>query len=152
MKSATLVLATLLVGIVGCGDASDPWPPPAAEVHLGEDACAHCRMLVSDGRFAAQARRRAAPDEVMVFDDFGCLVAESAKAPIDPQGVFVRDFNGEVWVRGDVAFIVRSGDIASPMGSGYAAFATRLAAEKEAACHSDAAVSQFAGFAGPVIR
>lgn len=139
MKSAALVLF-LALGAAGCGGAA-AWPPAPAEVHLGEDACARCRMLVSDGRFAVQARRRAAPGEVMAFDDLGCLVAEARKAPLELEGVFVQRFDGEGWVRGDAVQVVRSGDIASPMGSGCAGFATRASAEAEAARRPGASVS-----------
>ncbi len=146
MTRSAFVLAALALGVSGCGRGAAAWPPAAAtEIRLGEDACANCRMIVSDGRFAAQARRHAAPDAVLVFDDLGCLLDASKPEPFEPQGVFVRQFDGDRWLRGDAAFVVRAKDIASPMGSGRAVFATRAAAEKEAARHPGAAVSDLAG-------
>ena len=145
MTRTLLLLATLALAATACSRAAETWPPAPPSIRLGEDACANCRMIVSDGRFASHARRRAAPDVELVFDDFGCLLAADKTSPFEPQGVFVRRFDGDAWLRGDAAFVVRAKDIASPMGSGCAAFASREAAEKEAARHAGAAVSELAG-------
>ena len=145
MRTAALVLFAFAAALSGCAAGADAWPPAPVEVRLGEEACAWCRMEVSDGRFAVQARRREAPEQLLVFDDLGCLLSESKKSPIEPQGVFVRRFDGEGWVPATDAIVVKSPEITSPMGSGYAAFATRDAAEKEAALHPGAAVSDLAG-------
>src|SRR6185369_5068763 len=89
--------------------------------------------------------RRGAPEVTLVFDDVGCLLEEAKHAPIEAQAVYVRRFDGESWARGDAAVVVQSKEIASPMGSGRAAFATRDAAEREAARHPGAVVSDLAG-------
>jgi copper chaperone NosL len=152
MRSAVVaVVAVALLLAAGCGGAS-AWPPPPAQVHLGEDACAFCRMIVSDARFAAQAQTRTAAG-AQVFDDLGCLITSSKSAPLDPQGIYVRQFDGDAWVRGDQAVVVRAEDISSPMGSGLAVFATRTAAESEAARHPGATVEELAALvAAPVAR
>lgn len=106
-----------------------PWPPVAVEPDLGHDACAHCRMIVSDERFAAQYHDRAGGVEF--FDDLGCLLAAHGGGGSDPQAVFVRSFDDARWLRGDEAFVVRAAAFTSPMGFGLAAFATRNAAESE---------------------
>src|SRR5262245_36198595 len=106
---AALALAVLSLA---CGGAP-PWPPPPAAVRLGEDACASCRMIVSDGRFAAQARDRAGA--VDWFDDVGCLVERHGGAACDPRGVFVACAGDESWVRGDQGFAVRASGLATPM-------------------------------------
>jgi copper chaperone NosL len=127
--------------LAGCGARAPAWPPEPAEVRLGEDACAGCRMIVSEARFAAEVRSR--DGGTRYFDDLGCLLRAAAGA--EPTGVFVRAYeDGESWLRGDRAFAVRAGDVASPMGFGYAAFATREAAESFAEKHPGATVASLA--------
>ncbi len=63
-------LAGLLLGMAllsGCAPAEGPEP-----VALDRVACARCRMLVGELRFAAQLRL--ASGEVLHFDDPGCLL------------------------------------------------------------------------------
>lgn len=119
-----------------------PWPPVAAEPDLGHDACAHCRMIVSDQRFAAQRHDRAGGVEF--YDDLGCLLAADGDEGGDPQAVFVRSFDDARWIRGDEGFVVRAAAITSPMGFGFAAFATRSAAESEARGRGNATVFELA--------
>jgi copper chaperone NosL len=133
--AAALLAAALLAACQG----ATTWPPAPAEARLGEDACAHCRMIVSDGRFAAQAWDR--DGTVEWFDDVGCVLERRGGPGSDPAAVFVHAFDDASWVRGDTGFVVRSPDIASPMGHGFAAFATRARADAAAAKHRDASVS-----------
>jgi copper chaperone NosL len=121
--------AFVMVMVTACSKPP-PWPPVAVEPDLGHDACAHCRMIVSDERFAAQYHDRAG--NVEFFDDLGCLLAAHAGEGGDPQAAFVRSFDDARWLRGDEAFVVHASAFTSPMGSGLAAFATRPAAESEA--------------------
>jgi len=131
-----LLSATLLIaGLVACGRGTE-WPPAAVAPDLGHDACADCRMLVSDVRFAAERVDR--DGTVEFFDDLGCLLSTCGGATCDPQAIFVRSFDDSRWIRGDEGFVVRSAAFASPMGFGAAAFATRPAAEAEARAHADA--------------
>lgn len=105
-----------------------PWPPEPRPIALGEEACRHCMMIIGDDRFAAEVIDRRG--EVETFDDIGCML--TARRGADPRGVFVRAFDGGGFVRGDRAFVVRGEGIASPMGFGLAAFASREAALAEA--------------------
>jgi len=130
----TLAAALLLAATAGCRKAPE-WPPPPAPVHLGEDACAECRMLVSEKAFGAQAQDRAG--KVRHFDDLGCLLVHARAqaaggAPVDPAGVYVRALGDGTWIPATSAWIVRSEAIHSPMGYGLAAFASREAAQAEA--------------------
>lgn len=59
----------------------------------GKEPCAHCRMLVSERRFAAQA---VANGERRYFDDIGCLVLWSAEHRTDK--AWVRDAEGNRWL------------------------------------------------------
>jgi copper chaperone NosL len=129
-----LVLAAgALPMAAGCGRPA-AWPPEPAELRLGEEACAECRMIVSDARYAAQRRSR--EGAVEFFDDLGCLLTHRRGAALDPLGVFAATGEDGAWTRGDRAYLVHSRDFASPMGYGLKAFASRGAAEAEAAQHA----------------
>jgi copper chaperone NosL len=89
---------------------------PAA-VDTRHDACAHCRMAVSDARFAAQL---AAPgEEPRFFDDVGCLAAYLAERHDLPEGAvaFVADHRTRAWVRAAHAIFTRRESLETPMGS-----------------------------------
>jgi copper chaperone NosL len=129
------VAALQVFCFTACGGRTE-WPPAAVDPDLGRDACASCRMIVSDARFAAERLDR--DGTVEFFDDVGCLLAARGGDACDPQAVFVRSFDDARWIRGDECVVVRSAAFASPMGFGAAAFATRSAAEAEARKHADA--------------
>jgi copper chaperone NosL len=136
--------ALALVMASACGKPPQ-WPPVAVEPDLGHDACAHCRMIVSDERFAAQYHDRAGGVEF--FDDLGCLLAAHAGeggGSGDPQALFVRSFDDARWLRGDEGFVVHAAAFTSPMGFGFAAFATRADAEAEARGRQGATVVELA--------
>ncbi len=139
MSGRRASLAVLLFATLGLGCTRKPgWPPAPAKLHLGEDACASCRMIISDARFGAQLHRRdAAP---MQFDDLGCLleVVAGQPGPIDPVGVFVRSYPDGAWLRGDHVQVVKATGLDAPMGSGMAAFATPEQAAAEVARHPGA--------------
>ena len=135
-----LVMATA-GALVGCAKAT-AWPPEPGEVRFGEDACANCRMVVSDERFAAQAVTRTG--ETRAYDDLGCLLEAARAAAIEVEGVYVRAFDGAAGVRGDRGFAIRAADIQTPMGFGFAAFASRDSADAEAARHESASVHSLA--------
>jgi copper chaperone NosL len=113
--------ATSILGVIGlaaalaCGRAAS-WPPEAAPLRAGEEVCAECRMFVSDLRFAAQTHSR--DGTVEWFDDLGCLLARHAQG-IEPEAVFVHDFQTDEWVRGDLGHAVRVPGLDSPMGYGW---------------------------------
>lgn len=101
----------------------------------GTDACEHCRMTVSDARFAAQVVTTTG--KTHVFDDAGCLsdALRSGLVPPDRVGsVWLADFRTPGhWIAADAAFLVRSSALGTPMGSGLAALRTRGAAAALAA-------------------
>jgi len=130
-----LVAVAVSLVLAAC-DRRATWPPAAVDADLGHDACASCRMIVSDARFAAQYHERGGPVEF--FDDLGCLLAAHAGESCDAQATFVRSFDDTCWLRGDEAYVVRAAAFTSPMGFGFAAFATRPAAETEARARADA--------------
>ncbi len=92
-----------------------------------EDMCAHCRMAVSDLRYASEII--AEDGSVFKFDDIGCLESflRSKSTSIVVAGIFYRDYHGGGWVPASRATIVATG-VATPMNSGKAAFADSVAA------------------------
>jgi copper chaperone NosL len=120
--------------VAGC-EGGSKWPPDPAPVALGEDACAGCRMIVSDARFAAEVRTREGAIEF--YDDLGCLAEKWRRRAPDLAGVFVRDYASGAWVRGDRCRLVRSDALRSPMGFGFAAFSSEGDATAEASRHPD---------------
>ncbi|HSL22387.1 MAG TPA: nitrous oxide reductase accessory protein NosL [Vicinamibacterales bacterium] len=97
-------------------------PPGPATLDTRNEACAHCRMIVSDQRFASQL---VAPgEEPRFFDDIGCLrnflreqrVAEGAIA-------YVADHRTRAWVPAAGAVYVRNEQVRTPMASHLLAYA-----------------------------
>jgi copper chaperone NosL len=104
--------ALLALGLAACA-AGPPQPQP---LDTRNEACASCRMPVSEARFAAQI---VAPGELpRFFDDLGCL-ADYLKAGRAAAGAtaFVADHRTQAWVRADRAVYTRVPALATPMGS-----------------------------------
>lgn len=140
MTARRRLLLLALPGLLACGGPA-PWPPDPAEVRLGEDACAECRMFVSDGRFAAQMRLRDGSTEF--FDDVGCLIERHGRGRGDPSGAFVRSADGARWLRLTEAVAVKARSITTPMGYGLLAFPSREAAAVEGGRHAGAVITSF---------
>jgi copper chaperone NosL len=85
-------------------------------------------MVIDDERTAAAART--ADGRELRFDDAGDLVAFVRESAEPVHEGWVRDWNGGGWLRCEAASFVRSTGLATPMGSGLAAFATREAAQR----------------------
>lgn len=114
LGSAACVLAAFLAA--GC--ASSEMKPVDI---FPEDACAQCRMAVSDKAFASEIITE--ESEVLKFDDLGCLETYRKKNPaVKIRAMFVSDFESRTWLAYDQSHIVRTG-VTTPMGSGMVAFA-----------------------------
>lgn len=114
-----LALATLVLAACSTGPA---------KVHWGEDSCDHCRMVISDERFAAQVvdeRGRA-----WKFDAVECMTAFVAERE-DGLSAWVAD-GPDGWVPAREAWFVRSTAIRSPMAGGLMAFADEAEARATA--------------------
>jgi len=116
-------------------------PPPPAPLDTRNDACAYCRMAVSERRFAAQVVAPA--EEPLFFDDLGCLRSwlgdenengdrlsfsgESGTLPISPTTekdnlspfsiAYVADHRTGEWVPASVAVYTEVPGLETPMGS-----------------------------------
>ena len=109
--------------VMGCGRSARLEPPT---IHLGEDVCSHCNMIVSEERFAvahvvADANKNAS--DPALFDDISCLIAAEQQAPegsvVAARWVNAADEPG--WIEATSAYFVRSPEIRSPMGGGVLA-------------------------------
>jgi copper chaperone NosL len=117
---ATTMIRSLLPLAFLLGAACSVGPEP---VHLGSDACAECRMVVSEAQYAAQAVTRTGMAHK--FDSIECLAAflrgPNAPAEADLHSLWVADFaEPETWVRAEDAAFVVSPEVRSPMGAGFA--------------------------------
>jgi len=128
------------VGVVAaCGGGA---PGPAA-LDTRHDACAWCRMTVSQPRFAAQL---VAPgEEPRFFDDLGCLADHLRSSRTVPRGAvaYLADHRTGAWVDAATSVIVRCPALATPMASGLVAFAdaaSRAADVAASGCGDVAAV------------
>jgi copper chaperone NosL len=121
-----LAAMTLMVATMACAQAT---PQPAA-LDTRNDACARCRMAVSDGRFAGQI---VAPGhEPKFYDDLGCLRKELASSPL-PRGaaVFVADHRTGAWVLAERAVYTFHPAFATPMASHLIAHADRASRDAD---------------------
>jgi len=108
----TLLLAALLP-LPACAQG-------APSVSFDLDSCAHCRMTISDRRYAAAATT--AGGRVMRFDSIECLAAWVAKAAEAPKALWVTDaMTPGVLVALATVRFHRGAPGSSPMGMGFIA-------------------------------
>ncbi len=110
MTRLVLLVAVLLAAACAGG------PPEPAPLDTRNDACANCRMAVSDARFAAQI---VAPGELpRFFDDIGCLAAQLRAGQLPAGAVaYVADHRTKAWTKADAAVFTRVAALETPMGS-----------------------------------
>ena len=63
------LLTPMAASLQACGRST--WPEGMVEIKWDRDTCTRCKMVISDHRFAAEAR--SPQGEVFKFDDVGCL-------------------------------------------------------------------------------
>ena len=143
MRPVTVLLALLALH---CSSG----PPAPATVDTKNDACAFCRMSVSDVRFAGQL---VAPgEEPKFFDDLGCLRDYLRSAKQLPSGslAYVADHRSKAWVPAARAVLTKLAAQATPMGSGVVAHADTASrdADDDARGGAPLSASEFFGPAG----
>jgi len=117
MAKGVLLGAIAGLAVGACAAAAQQ---PAA-VDTRHDACAQCRMTVSDVRFAGQI---VAPgEEPRFFDDLGCLRTFVAAGSV-PAGAtaYVADHRTKKWVVAARAVYVKNEKVMTPMASHLLAF------------------------------
>ena len=110
--SRARLTAIIVIGLACARGAIQPAP-----VDTRSDACASCRMAVSDVRFAAQI---VAPgEEPKFFDDVGCLRDYLKRGAVLPRGsvAFVADHRTRQWSRAAGAVFTRRDSLETPMAS-----------------------------------
>lgn len=141
MRTLTrIVLWTLLLllgALAGCGEAEVTGPP---SLRMGRDECGECGMLINEDRSACgvlidnRGRR-----EYMLFDDIGCMldIERERGADLVVLERYVRDHGDKSWIAADAAFFLFTDParLPTPMGSGIAAYASRIDAEQAQRTH-----------------
>jgi nitrous oxide reductase accessory protein NosL len=124
--SAIRALAAAMTGLLLSGCAVSSGGPPA--IRYGASACAECRMLINEARFAATAKTTA--DDAVAFDSTECLVRYLHRGGPPLTQTWVHDYHAERWLTAEEAFYVASSELATPMGQGIVATATADAASR----------------------
>jgi copper chaperone NosL len=117
MTRRTASLGWALATLLACTRGA----PSPASLDTHNDACASCRMLVSDPRTAAQLL--APGEEPLFFDDLGCLARYLAEHR-PPQGAvaYVADHRTRAWVPATAATYLLQPTASTPMGSHVLAY------------------------------
>jgi copper chaperone NosL len=130
--------AALLLAFLAAACASGP--PQPAPLDTRHEACASCRMAISDARFAAQLV--SAGEVPRFFDDLGCLASfvKAGRGSADAVA-FVADHQTRAWVRADAALYTRAPALETPMGSRVIAHADGGSRDRDPAARGGTAMA-----------
>lgn len=147
MRASRALPAVAALALLACGGG----PPQPALLDTRNDACASCRMAISDASLGAQL---VAPyEEPRFFDDLGCLRDFLKSARALPRGTvaYVADHRTRAWVRASSAVYTRHDAVATPMASHLLAHADAASRDQDPAAHGGQPVSltDVFGPAGP---
>jgi len=124
--SALRGIAVALAGLLASSCAAAPSGPPA--IRYGASACAECRMIVNEARFAVTAKT--ATGDPAAFDSTECLVRYLQRGGPPLAQIWVHDYDAERWLAAAEAWYVASPELATPMGQGLVATASADAASR----------------------
>jgi hypothetical protein len=135
-----LVLTLALASLVACSGEGVPGVTP------GEDACAHCGMVITE---ANQAAGWLVDGEFVPFDSPGCLLGRhealrKAGEPV-PEELFFADYREALFHPANAITFLMTSHRPSVMGSGALAFSSREAAEA-AREHEDEWLTDWTGY------
>lgn len=105
-----------------------------ADIHYGSDECAHCKMMITDNRFASQIVTE--KGKAYKFDAVECMTAYAKEHPEASDGAlrYVSNYNeGGTWLAATEAQYVKSEVVNSPMGESLLAFPNPQAAKRHIA-------------------
>ena len=136
-----------LIAVVLAMSACASGAPEPVTIDLGNDVCAHCRMVISSPATAAQLL--APGEEPRLFDDLGCLRSDLQGAP-PPHGtvVVVADHLSGDWVKVEDAVLTEVPGLPTPMGSGLIAHRTPADRDRDPAARGGHAYQASALLAG----
>jgi copper chaperone NosL len=118
-----LFIAFGIIPLTGC----DPSEIKPVAIYP-EDMCSHCRMAISDQRFAAEIIT--VSGEVFKFDDLGCMERYQEKMnDLKIAARYVKDYEQKIWIAFERSRIIRT-SIKTPMSSGQVAFADSSQAQE----------------------
>lgn len=122
----TKIVTALLFAIVFSSCGSDK-PEP---IKLNEDNCDYCKMTISNGQFAAEAKT--SKGRYYKFDDISCLIGYAKENnQVSFTAFYVNNFLGKnELIDATKASYITSESIGSPMGGNIAAFKTQGEAKK----------------------
>ena len=127
MKSLVVASGIALLSIVA--GVVFFWPSQrtgAEPITYGRDACAHCRMHISQPGFAAELRDT--NGVLTKYDDIGCMLRAMVALHHEVPEVWVEDHDGGGFVPLLGASLVRAEHLETPMGYGIVAFKDATAA------------------------
>lgn len=104
-----VVVVAISLALVSCAKTDQPVDPV-----WGKQPCAHCSMLVSDKRFAAQLVTTGGDRHY--FDDIGCMVLWAHEHAGAPKLEWVRDAQGR-WIDAKAARYAKGAR--TPMDYGF---------------------------------
>ncbi|MGC4235081.1 MAG: nitrous oxide reductase accessory protein NosL [Niabella sp.] len=120
VKAPVAVIAIL--GMFSSCSSGGPEP-----IDYNKDACASCKMSISESRFATQVITE--KGRVYKFDDISCMLDYTSTNKMEVKKYYIADFiKDKEWLDAATAFYVRHEEIHSPMGGNIAAFETESAA------------------------
>lgn len=100
------------IALAACAPADGPRP-----IAYDREPCRHCRMLISEPRFAAQLQTR--DGEIWSFDDPGCLLSALAAGSPEVRALWFHHLREDRWLAAEqVAFQETK---PTPMGYGLGA-------------------------------
>lgn len=138
LSSAILVLSLMLLHTAGC-KREVTLDPPA--LHLGQDTCFACGMIVSDERYAAAiVQNQNGERKQFLFDDLGEMVRFTPPAAAETR-YWAHDVESKQWIDAATAHYVRSPANETPMLTGVVAYTTQAAADTAAKTHDTAAMN-----------
>lgn len=118
--------ASILTTIIACSKSGPQ------EIAIGIDQCEHCKMTISDAKYATQLITE--KGRVYKFDDIKCMqdYAMSNKDAATAK-TYVADFPSGQLFDSSTATFISGGSIKSPMNGNIQAYKDKAAAEKAAA-------------------
>lgn len=117
LVGAGAALLAGLTGVVFFWPAQRVGPEP---IVYGRDACAHCRMHISQPGFAGELRDH---DGVLTrYDDIGCMLRAMIAMHQEIPEAWVEDHTSGEFIPLLIAQLVRGAAGDTPMGSGIVAF------------------------------